>query len=88
MVQANISNVKAHLSEYLRKVQRGQTITIVDRKVAVAELRGVPEQASRLRPVQSASGQRPGDLRFKKLPRLGTDDLDVVDLLREDRSRR
>lgn len=88
MAQANISSLKAHLSEYLRRVQRGQTITIVDRTVAIAELRGVPEQASRLRPAQAASGQRPGDLRFRKLPRLGTDDIDVVDLLREDRSRR
>jgi antitoxin (DNA-binding transcriptional repressor) of toxin-antitoxin stability system len=88
MAQANISSLKAHLSEYLRKVQRGQTITIVDRTVAIAELRGVPEPSSQLRPVQDASGQRPGDLRFKKLPRLGTDDLDVVALLREDRSRR
>jgi antitoxin (DNA-binding transcriptional repressor) of toxin-antitoxin stability system len=41
MKRVNIADAKAHLSEYLREVKRGETLVICERNVPVAELRAV-----------------------------------------------
>ena len=47
MKRVNIADAKAHLSEYLREVKRGETLVICERNVPVAELRavGIGDQA-------------------------------------------
>jgi len=62
MEKATISQLKARLSAYLRKVRAGQTILILDRDEPVA----------RLERVASGSAERaPGDDRLMRLERAG-----------------
>jgi prevent-host-death family protein len=43
MIRANVSEVKAHLSEYLRKVKEGERLVICERNVPVYEVRVIAE---------------------------------------------
>ncbi len=45
MTRASISELKAHLSRYLREVRRGGEVQILDRGVPVARLTGLPVDA-------------------------------------------
>lgn len=51
--RVRISELKAHLSEYLRKVQRGLSLTVLDRDTPIAVLSppliGQPKRAPALR---------------------------------------
>jgi prevent-host-death family protein len=40
--------LKNHLSLYLRRVRAGETVTVTDRGVAVAELRGIAQESDRV----------------------------------------
>ena len=81
--RVKISELKAHLSEYLRHVRRGHTVEVMDRDTPVARLVPFEDRASGLivRPAQ-------GKLRDLKLPRRLRTNIDVVALLREDRDSR
>lgn len=46
MIQAGVREIKDHLSEYLRKVRRGERVVITDRGRPVAALVGVDEEAA------------------------------------------
>jgi prevent-host-death family protein len=82
MTKVGIADLKAHLSQHLRRVRGGRTITVVDRNVPVAQI--VPYDAEEPLEVRRAT-RKPGDLRV--LPRLAkqTDSLKV--LLRDRASR-
>ncbi len=43
MVRINVSEAKAHLGDYLRKVSAGETFVLCERNRPVAELRGLPD---------------------------------------------
>ena len=43
MVQVNVYEAKAHLSELLDKVEAGETVVLCRRNVPVAEMRAVPK---------------------------------------------
>lgn len=85
MDTVGIADLKARLSEHLRAVRRGRTLTVLDRDTPVARLvpyTGEPS-ALRVRP------PRPGAPRLHKVPlppplRLK---VDVVALLAEERQR-
>ena len=81
--RVRISELKAHLSEYLRHVRRGHTVEVLDRETPVAKLVPYEQRASGLtvRPAQ-------GRMRDLKLPRRLKTKIDVVALLREDRDTR
>lgn len=80
MKTAGIRELKAHLSSYVRDVERGEVVLITDRGRVVAEIRppgaadrlGTPErvrrhqliEAGRLRPART-----PRTVRFSELPR-------------------
>ena len=80
MKRARIAELKARLSEYLRTVRRGETITVLDRDTPVARI--VPIRQPGLRVRKPASGaprpsrvvSPPSDLK-----------LDVLELLLEER---
>lgn len=42
MITANISKTKNELSRYLDAVRRGETVTILDRKQPIAQIRPLP----------------------------------------------
>lgn len=57
MVLLNLHDVKAHLSEYLLRVQAGETLILCKRNIPVAELRPVsPPKRNKPRPIGLAKG--------------------------------
>lgn len=44
MIQASVRTLKDHLSEYLRRVRRGERVVITDRGRPVAALVGLPKE--------------------------------------------
>jgi prevent-host-death family protein len=82
MSRVGIADLKAHLSEHLRKVRAGRTLTVVDRDTPVAQI--VPYEADNRLEVQKAT-RAPGDLRLPPPVTPPTDSLAV--LLRDRASR-
>ena len=85
MKQVRIAQLKSHLSEYLRVVRRGETISVLDRETPVARI--VPAGA---RPSLRTRKPSPGVPPPNRVPlpkRLGIK-IDVVELLLEDRQGR
>jgi prevent-host-death family protein len=81
-----IAELKSRLSAYLRRVRRGQTITVLDRDTPVARLEPVAGGASRLVVREpSAGAARPGDVRLPPPLRLKRD---VMESLRDERGER
>lgn len=75
MSKVGIADLKAHLSQHLRRVRSGRTITIVDRDTPVAQI--VPCDVERPLEVRRAM-RRPGDLPMPpRLPK-ATDSLSVL----------
>jgi prevent-host-death family protein len=57
MIEVNIFEIKAKLSEYLDRVAKGDSIIIYRRNKPIAELRGVPEPLSVPRPIGPVAGR-------------------------------
>jgi len=82
MKEVRIAELKARLSEYLRAVRRGETIAVLDRETPVARIVPVRGPAA-LRVRKPAPGTpRPNRV---PLPRPATLNVDVVQLLLEER---
>ena len=61
MSKVGIADLKAHLSEHLRKVRGGRTITVVDRDTPVAQI--VPYDVAAALEIRRAN-RKPRDLRL------------------------
>ena len=82
MKQVRIAELKARLSEYLRAVRRGEIVAVYDRDTLIAEIVPVRE-APALRITKPVPGTpAPGRVKLPKPLKL---DIDVVDLLLEER---
>ena len=57
MIKLNIHEAKTHLSRYLEKVENGETILLCRRNQPVAEIRPLPTQRHKPRPIGLAKGQ-------------------------------
>lgn len=57
MIQVNIADAKAHLSEYIERVQDGEVVLICKRNVPIAELRRLPERPPARRKFGGYKGQ-------------------------------
>ncbi len=78
MTEVKIAQLKAKLSEHLRRVRRGHTLTILDRDTPVARV--VPyEESGPLRVREPTSGG--SELHQVALPPPLAVDMDIVDLL-------
>ena len=82
MRSVRIAELKSRLSEYLDAVGQGETIAVLNRETLVAQIVPVREQAS-LRIRKPAPGT-PAPNRVP-LPKALATDIDVVDLLLEER---
>lgn len=51
MIRINISEAKTHFSKTIEKVERGETVVVCRRNVAVAEIRPLPAVLDKPRPV-------------------------------------
>jgi prevent-host-death family protein len=81
MSEVRIADLKARLSEHLRSVQNGETVTVLDRDTPVARIVPYTTQPLELRKAK----RRLRDLRLPSKPAKRTDS---VALLLEDRRRR
>ena len=81
MREVRIAELKARLSEHLRSVRNGETVTVLDRDTPIARI--VPYTAQ---PLELRNAKR--RLRDLTLPRKPAKRTDSVALLLEDRRRR
>ena len=82
MKQVRIAELKARLSEYLRAVRGGESITVLDRDTPIAQLIPVRERSA-LRVRKPARGTLP--LNRVPVPKRAKLSVDVVQLLLEER---
>ena len=75
MSKVGIGDLKAHLSEHLRKVRRGHTLTVLDRETPVARI--VPYEAEGALEIRKAV-RRPRDLRLPAPLERPTDSLSAL----------
>jgi prevent-host-death family protein len=92
--RVGVAELKARLSEYLRRVRRGQTVTVLDRHTEVArlvpidstDLLRIRRPPSRAAPEASvAPSSSGGGLQAVALPPPLDLDVDILELLREER---
>jgi antitoxin (DNA-binding transcriptional repressor) of toxin-antitoxin stability system len=57
MIRLNVHEAKTHLSSYLRRLLKGETILLCRRNVPVAELRPIKKDKKSKRPIGLAKGQ-------------------------------
>ena len=57
MLTVNVADAKAHLSEYLERVENGETVTICRRNVPIAELRPAAPVTREPRPIGLMKGR-------------------------------
>lgn len=55
MIKTNIHDAKTHLSEYLAKLGEGETILLCKRNKPLAEIRLLPKQPAKRRPIGLAA---------------------------------
>ncbi|HEV2669694.1 MAG TPA: type II toxin-antitoxin system prevent-host-death family antitoxin [Gemmatimonadales bacterium] len=80
-----IAELKSRLSEYLRRVRRGETITVLDRETPIARLE--PLAAGSRLVVREPAGGAPR-LRDLRLPPPLKTKTDILDLLAQERGER
>lgn len=68
MIRINIADVKAHLSRYLERVERGETVVICRRNVPIAEIRPLAKLPEQERPVGIDRGMTVPPSFFEPLP--------------------
>jgi antitoxin (DNA-binding transcriptional repressor) of toxin-antitoxin stability system len=68
MIRINIADVKTNLSRYLERVERGETIILCRRNVPIAEIRPLPKQPGKPRPVGIDRGMTIPASFFEPLP--------------------
>jgi antitoxin (DNA-binding transcriptional repressor) of toxin-antitoxin stability system len=57
MIRLNIHEAKTHLSRYLARLMKGETIILCRRNVPIAEIRPLPVTPRRPRPIGLAKGK-------------------------------
>lgn len=56
MIRLNIHEAKTHLSEYLQRLEQGETILLCKRNKPVAEIRPIPPPPAEPRPIGVGKG--------------------------------
>jgi antitoxin (DNA-binding transcriptional repressor) of toxin-antitoxin stability system len=56
MIRLNINEAKTHLSRYLPRLAKGETIVLCKRNVPIAEIRALPVSRDARRPIGLARG--------------------------------
>ncbi len=57
MIRLNVHEAKTHLSKYLNRVAKGETLLLCKRNVPVAEVRAIPQAPRKRRPFGAAKGE-------------------------------
>lgn len=85
MKTVKIAQLKSRLSQHLREVRAGETLTVLDRDTPVARIVPIDSADDVVITKPARNAPAPGKLRFPGTVKL---DFDVVELLLEDRRRR
>ena len=56
MIKLNIHEAKTHLSKYLQRLSKGETIILCKRNIPIAEIRPIQTQKKSKRPIGLAKG--------------------------------
>lgn len=51
MIKLNVHEAKTHLSRWLKRLERGETIVLCRRNVPIAEIRPLPRAPRKARPI-------------------------------------
>jgi len=57
MIRLNIHEAKTHLSKYLARLREGDSIVLCKRNQPIAEIRALPKQLKKPRPIGLAKGK-------------------------------
>ena len=57
MLEVNLADFKAHLTEYARRVKSGETVVLCERNKPIAELRPIADTARKMRPAPGQFGE-------------------------------
>lgn len=68
MIRVNIGEAKAHLSRFLQRVERGETVVLCRRNVPIAEIRPLTPRSTEPRPVGIDRGMQIPASFFEPLP--------------------
>ena len=68
MIKINISEARAHLSRYLKRVEDGESVTLCRRNVPIAEIRPLHHPQREERPVGIDRGMTVSASLFDPLP--------------------
>jgi prevent-host-death family protein len=69
MIHINIHEAKTHLSRYLKRVMKGESVILCNRNTPVAEIRPLPKPVTEPRPLGLGKGLvEIGDEFFEPLP--------------------
>jgi len=82
MRQVGIAELKSRLSEFLRFVQGGETIAVLDRNRAVAQIVPMPQRSGLRIRKPAVDSPKPNKV---LLPKSIASEIDVVQLLLEER---
>ena len=82
MKQVRIAELKSKLSEFLRAVEGGETITVLDRNRSIAQIVPIRERPGLRIRKPTSSSPTPNKVSLPKPAKLN---LDVLDLLLEER---
>jgi antitoxin (DNA-binding transcriptional repressor) of toxin-antitoxin stability system len=82
MRQVGIAELKSRLSEFLRAVQGGESIAVLDRNRAVAHIVPIPERPGLRIRHPAADSPKPNKV---SLPKMAAQSIDVVEMLLEER---
>jgi prevent-host-death family protein len=77
-----IAELKARLSEYLRAVRNGETVSVLDRETPIAQIMPVRERVALRIRTPAPGSPRPNRVPLPKRLKL---DVDIVDLLLAER---
>ena len=83
MKSVQIAQLKSRLSQHLREVRAGETLTVLDRDTPIARIVPIDSEDDVVITKPARGAPAPNKLRFPRLPKLG---VDVVALLLEDRT--
>ena len=56
MIRLNIHEAKTHLSKYLARLEKGETIILCRHNTPIAEIRPLPQKLEKKRPIGLAKG--------------------------------
>lgn len=57
MIKVNIHEAKTHLSRYLKRLEKGESIILCRRNKPIAEIRPLPPAQTKKRPIGWAKGE-------------------------------